>query len=151
MASILIFFKQGKVFREIRIYGNNFKIVNNRQPLKKKFAIYKIFFFVVRNVQPLLQVPKNFIFRSPVTTSRYGVTSLNETSLPSKSLWINAGDVLNTLVDCIDMVDYTEASPSGRDHRNIFHNSHYATRYENQPAERIFSTNFHRTLMHKGN
>jgi hypothetical protein len=35
MASILIFFfKQGKIFRETRTNGNNFKIVNNRQPLK---------------------------------------------------------------------------------------------------------------------
>jgi hypothetical protein len=75
------FFKQGKIFRETQIYGNNFKIVNNRQPLKK-ISIYKIFFFVVHNVQPLLQIPKNFNFRSPVTLSRYGVTSLNETSLP---------------------------------------------------------------------
>jgi hypothetical protein len=43
MASILIFFKQGKIFCETQIYGNNFKIVNNRQPLKKIFNLQDIF------------------------------------------------------------------------------------------------------------
>jgi hypothetical protein len=75
MASILIFFyKQGKIFRETQIYGNNVKI-------SKFFFIYKIFFLVVHNIQPLLQVPKYVNFRSPVTISRYGVTSLNEIAL----------------------------------------------------------------------
>jgi hypothetical protein len=77
---------QGKIFRETRTYGNNLKIVNYRQPLKFHFSIYKTFFFVVHSVQPLLQVPKNFDFRSPVTISCYGVTSLNETSLPHYDL-----------------------------------------------------------------
>ena len=77
---------QGKIFRETRIYGNNLKIVNNRQPLKINFSIYKIFFFVVHNVQPLVQVPKNFDFRSSVTVLRYVVTSLKETSLPHYDL-----------------------------------------------------------------
>jgi hypothetical protein len=48
----------------------------------QKISIYKIFFFAVHNVQPLLQAPKNFNFRSPVTISRDGVTALNETPLP---------------------------------------------------------------------
>jgi hypothetical protein len=44
MASILIFFfKQGTIFREKQIYGNNFKIVNNRQPLKKIFQFTRYF------------------------------------------------------------------------------------------------------------
>jgi hypothetical protein len=35
-------------------------------------------------VQPLLQVPNNFNFRSPATISGHGVAALNETSLPGK-------------------------------------------------------------------
>jgi hypothetical protein len=34
---------QGKIFRETRIYGNNLKIVNNRQPSKKIFNLQDIF------------------------------------------------------------------------------------------------------------
>jgi hypothetical protein len=80
MASILLFLSKAKYFVK-QIYGNNCKILNNRQPLKK-FSIHKMPFFVVHNVQPLLQVPRNFNFRSLVTISRDGVMAPNKTSLP---------------------------------------------------------------------
>jgi hypothetical protein len=57
------FFKQGKIFRETQVYGNNYEIVSNQQPLKK-ISIYKIFFFVVHNVQSLLQVPLHKVARA---------------------------------------------------------------------------------------
>jgi hypothetical protein len=45
MASILIFFKQGKIFRETQIYGNNFKILSNRQS-----ATFKKIFFNLQDI-----------------------------------------------------------------------------------------------------
>jgi hypothetical protein len=43
MVSILLFFKQGKIFRETQIYCNKFKILNNWQPFKKFFNLQDIF------------------------------------------------------------------------------------------------------------
>jgi hypothetical protein len=44
MASILVFFKQGKIFLATQINGNNFKILSNRQPFKTIFEFTRYFF-----------------------------------------------------------------------------------------------------------